>query len=110
MRHLTKPDIAFTANQVCQFLHQSRISHLQAIKRIFRYMKRTIYHGLVFNLSSNFNLVAYVNSDWSYDPDDHRSTTGACIFLGPNLLTLTTKKQFSMSPSNTEALALTAAK
>jgi hypothetical protein len=100
---LSRPDIAFTVNQVCQFMHHPRTSHLQAVKRIYRYIKGTIKHGLSFHSSTNYNLTAFSNLDWASFLDDHRSTTGACIFLGPNLLTWTAKKQSTVSRSSAEA-------
>lgn len=36
---LTKPDIAFSVNQVCRFMHQPRTSHLKVVKCILRFIK-----------------------------------------------------------------------
>lgn len=33
----TRPDIAFIVNQVCQYMHSIRKTHLEAAKRIMRY-------------------------------------------------------------------------
>ena len=110
---LSRPDIAFAVNQVCQFMHHPWTSHLQVVKRIYRYVKGTIEHGLSFHSSTDYNLTAFSDSDWAGSLDDRRSTTGACIFLGPNLLTWTAKKQSTVSRSSAEAeyraLATTAA-
>ncbi|XP_058202763.1 uncharacterized mitochondrial protein AtMg00810-like [Rhododendron vialii] len=99
---LSRPDIAFAVNQVCQFMQHPKTSHLQVVKRIYRYIKGTIEHGLSFHYSSDNTLRAFSNADWP-GLDDRRSTTGACIFLGPNLLTWTAKKQSTVSRSSTEA-------
>ena len=45
---LTRPDIAFAVNQVCQFMHDPRTTHWMAVKRILRFLKGTITHGLHF--------------------------------------------------------------
>lgn len=40
---LTCPDIAYSINKVCQFMHNLTVPHWQAVKRILRYLKNTIY-------------------------------------------------------------------
>ncbi|CAL8996386.1 unnamed protein product, partial [Prunus brigantina] len=94
-------------------MHNPRSTHLQAVKRIYRYIKGTIEHGILFRSSTDFSLQGFSDADWAGSLDDRRSTTGACIFLGPNLLTWTAKKQSTVSRSSSEAeyraLATTAA-
>ena len=43
---LTRPDIAFAVNKVCQFLHSPTSDHFTAVKRIQRYISGTIDFGL----------------------------------------------------------------
>ena len=43
---LTRPEIAFAVNKVCQFLSQPLEEHWAVVKRILRYLKGTITHGL----------------------------------------------------------------
>jgi hypothetical protein len=43
---LTRPDIAFSVNKVCQFLHAPTIVHCVAVKRILRYIKQSTKLGL----------------------------------------------------------------
>jgi len=100
---LSRPDISFAVNQVCQFMQNPRSSHLQVVKRILRYIKGTVEQGLVFHQSDDFTLRSFSDADWAGSVDDRRSTTGACIFFGPNLLTWTAKKQSTVSRSSTEA-------
>ena len=35
----TRPDIAFSVHQVCQFMQQPMVEHFTAVKRILRYLK-----------------------------------------------------------------------
>lgn len=84
---LTRPNIAHVVNQVCKFMHTPTTEHWKAAKRILRYIKGTIHYGLKFRRSNLIRLQVCVNSDWAGDPDDRRSTTGSCIYVGSNLVT-----------------------
>lgn len=103
---LTRPDITYSVNKVCQFMSNPLETHWKAVKRILRYLKGTIYHGLLLRPAQPgavFSLRAYCDSDWATDPDDRRSTSGSCIFFGPNLVSWSAKKQQLVSRSSTEA-------
>ncbi len=105
---LTRPDIAYTVNKLSQFLQAPTILHLQACKRVLRYLQSTTHFGIQFFHSG---LTAYSDADWRFDPDDKRSVGGYCVFLGPNLISWCSKKQHIISRSSAEseyrALALT---
>ncbi|MCI59098.1 retrovirus-related pol polyprotein, partial [Trifolium medium] len=49
---LTHPDIALSVNKVCQFMANPFESHWLAVKRILRYLKGTLNHGLLINPST----------------------------------------------------------
>jgi hypothetical protein len=61
----TRPDITYAVQQVCQFMHVPRDVHFQAVKRILRYLKRTIGYGVRFLPCSYPSLVCYVDADWA---------------------------------------------
>ncbi|MCI14971.1 retrovirus-related Pol polyprotein from transposon TNT 1-94, partial [Trifolium medium] len=103
---LTRPDIAFSVNKVCQFMAQPLESHWKAVKRILRYLKGTLSHGLLLAPSSTtlpISLRAYSDADWATNQDDRRSTSGSCIYFGPNLVSWGSKKQPLVARSSTEA-------
>ncbi|GAU39478.1 hypothetical protein TSUD_159100 [Trifolium subterraneum] len=103
---LTRPDIAYSVNKVCQFMSHPLESHWKAVKRILRYLKGTISHGLLLHpspFSPPFSLRAYSDADWATDQDDRRSTSGSCIYFGPNLISWGSKKQQLVARSSTEA-------
>ncbi|KAJ9536818.1 hypothetical protein OSB04_un000042 [Centaurea solstitialis] len=60
----TRPDIAFAVQQVCLYMHDPREPHFQALKRILRYIRGTLAHGLQIHVSPSKNLTAYSNADW----------------------------------------------
>ncbi|KAL5579060.1 hypothetical protein UlMin_011502 [Ulmus minor] len=88
----TRPDFAFSVNKVCQFMHKPTEVHWQAIKRILRYLARTINHGICFIATPNTTLTAFTDADYASSPNDRRSTGGFCIYLGDNLVSWSCSK------------------
>jgi hypothetical protein len=99
----TRLDISFAVNKVCQFLSQRTEVHWEAVKRILRYVKGTIDTGLRFRKSSLLDVSIFTDADWARCVDDRRSTGGYAVFVGPNLVSLSSKKQPTVSRSSTEA-------
>ena len=56
---LTRPDISFAVNKVCQFMHNHTNIHWKAINRILCYLKFSVNHGLFIQPSSSFHLFVY---------------------------------------------------
>jgi hypothetical protein len=100
---LTRPDISFCVNRVCQFLSASTTTHWTAVKRILRYVHDTSDMGLCITRSNANLLSAFSDADWAGNPDDRRSTGGYAIFLGNNLVSWSSRKQPTISRSSTEA-------
>nr|GEU41788.1 hypothetical protein [Tanacetum cinerariifolium] len=70
-----------------------KVSHLYAVKRIFRYLKGQSKLGLLYPKDSPFDLVAYTDSDSVGASLDRKSTTGDCQYLGCRLISWQCKKQ-----------------
>lgn len=81
---LTRPDIAFLVNKVCQFLLAPTDEHWKAVKRILRYLCGTVDLGLTLSTSSDFTLHTFSDADWTGCPDDKKSTGSSLIFIGNN--------------------------
>lgn len=83
-------------------MQDSREPHWTAIKRILRYLKDTIEYTFCIHKLSSHQLIAFSDSDWAGCPDDRKSTSGCCVFLGKNLISWISKKQPTVSQSSTE--------
>ena len=80
-----------------------RYPHYDAVLRILRYLKGTIFYGLHFSSHSSLTLQAYSDADWAGDPTDRRSIIGYCFMLGDSLISWRSKKQTVVARSSTEA-------
>jgi histone deacetylase 1/2 len=100
---LTRPDLSFAVNKICQFLHAPTTTHWTAAKRILRYVQGTLKVGITFQKSNSTLLSAFSDADWAGCLDDRRSTGGFAIFFGPNLISWSARKQATVSCSSTEA-------
>ena len=109
LRYLTctRPDILYSVGLVSRYMEEPKKSHLQAARRIFRYIQGTISHGLFYSSSQNSHLVGYSDSDWGGDLDDRKSTTGFVFFMGNTAFTWFSKKQpiVTLSTCETEYVA-----
>jgi histone deacetylase 1/2 len=103
---LTRPEISYSVNKVCQFMSHPLESHWVAVKRILRYLKGTLQQGLLLSPAPPTkvpSLHAFCDADWASDPDDRRSTSGAAIYFGSNLISWWSRKQTVVARSSTEA-------
>ncbi|PKU80266.1 putative mitochondrial protein [Dendrobium catenatum] len=69
---ITRPDIAFTINSICQCMHQPRNCDFAALKRLLRYIKGTADFGLPITRGS-LCLRSYSDADWATDPVERKS-------------------------------------
>ncbi|GJU54494.1 uncharacterized mitochondrial protein-like protein [Tanacetum coccineum] len=71
-----RPDIMFAVCACARYQVNPKVSHLHAVKRIFRYLKGQPKLGLWYLKDSPFDLVAYTDSDYAGASLDRKSTTG----------------------------------
>nr|GEW07042.1 hypothetical protein [Tanacetum cinerariifolium] len=103
-----RPYIRFVVCACARFQVNPKISHLHAVKKIFRYLKGQPKLGLWYPKDSPFDLVAYTDSDYAIASLDRKSTTGCCQFLGCRLISWYRKKHTVVANSKTEAKYITA--
>ena len=93
--------MAFNVHQLCQFMSKHTSVHLEATKRVLRYIEGTLHHGISFS-PGPLTLTAFFDVDWAGNPTDKRSTIGLLVFLGPNPISWSTKKKNIVSCSFTK--------
>ena len=105
----SRPDITFAVSACARHQVTPLTSHLNAVKKIFKYLKGQPKLGLWYPRESPFMLEAYSDSDYAGANLDRKSTTGGCQFLGRRLISWQCKKQTIVATSSTEAEYVAAA-
>nr|GEX59887.1 RNA-binding protein 34 [Tanacetum cinerariifolium] len=75
----SRPDIMFVVCACARFQVTPKVSHLYALKRIFRYLKGQPKLGLWYPKDSPFEWEAYTDSDYAGASLDRKSTIGGFI-------------------------------
>ncbi|GJW63593.1 retrovirus-related pol polyprotein from transposon TNT 1-94 [Tanacetum coccineum] len=106
----SRPDIQFSVCLCALFQKALKTSHLEAVKRIFRYIKGTTHLGLWYPKGTSIETVVYADSDHAGDYVDRKSTSSICTFVGCCLTSWFSKKQTALAISTTEAEYVSAGK
>lgn len=78
---LTRPDISYAVNKLSQFMHSPLQTHWAAKKRLLRYLKHTIHHGLFLHRQSPLIIHGFSYSDWAGNRDDRTSTAQPLSYI-----------------------------
>lgn len=100
---ITRPDIQFAINFICQRMHSPTESDFGLLKCILRYLRGISSMGLHLYKTSDMALIFFSDSDWAGCHDTRRSTSGLCALLGSNLVSWSAKRQPTVSRSSIEA-------
>ncbi|GJW07666.1 putative ribonuclease H-like domain-containing protein [Tanacetum coccineum] len=98
-----------TNKALLRLMKLQSLTHLHAVKRIFRYLKGQPKLGLWYPRDSPFDLEAFSDSDYAGASLDRKFTTGGCQFLGKRLISWQCKKQTIDANSTTKAEYVAAA-
>ncbi|KAK2980732.1 hypothetical protein RJ640_011712 [Escallonia rubra] len=121
---LTRPDISYAVGVMSRYMQNPKKLHLEAVRRILRYVKGTLDYGIIYKKGgdcklvgfcdadyagdhdtrcSTTGLVGFSDSDWAGCLDDRRSTSGSIFNLGSGTITWTSKRQATVALSSSEA-------
>nr|GEX36469.1 Gag-Pol polyprotein [Tanacetum cinerariifolium] len=98
----SRPDLIYAVCLCVRYQAKPTEKNLNAVNRIFRYLKRTINMGLWYSKDTGMSLTAYTDADHARCQDTKRSTSGSAQFLGDKLVSWSSKKQKSIAISSTE--------
>jgi hypothetical protein len=100
----TRPDLTYAVGYVSRFLKQPTEEHLQAVKRILRYIAGMLQYGLRYGRRTGTTRpMGYCDSDLTGDIDTRKRTTCALFFLGKSLVSWQSLRQWVVALSSCEA-------
>nr|GFA26809.1 uncharacterized mitochondrial protein AtMg00810-like [Tanacetum cinerariifolium] len=99
----SRPDLQFPICMCAQYQARPTEKHVYKVKRIFRYLRRTVNRGLWYSKDSSVALTAFADADHAGCQDTCRSTYGSVQFLGERLISWLSKRQKSAAISSKKA-------
>jgi hypothetical protein len=80
----TRPELTYSVCYLSRFMEAPKQEHLDAVKRVLRYVAGTVNYDLLYprRKSESLQILGYSDSDMAGDIDDCKSTTGVVFFLG----------------------------
>jgi hypothetical protein len=101
----TRPDLAYAIGALGRHAATPGEEHMQALDRVFRYLKATKDWTLTYQRGApeGLTLTGYSDADWANDLGDRKSTSGYVFKLAGGAISWSSKKQPSVALSSTEA-------
>ncbi|GJX25831.1 retrovirus-related pol polyprotein from transposon TNT 1-94 [Tanacetum coccineum] len=96
----SRPGLQFVICMCARYHARPTEKYLHAVKRIFRYLKRTVNQGLWYEKDSSIALTEFADADHVGCQDTRRSTSGSMQLLGDRLVSWSSKRQKSIAISS----------
>ena len=100
---ITRPELCYAVHILSQFMQAPTEAHMEAARRVLRYLKGNPGQGLLLKADADLNVFAFCDSDWGACPLTRRSLTGYFVTIGGSPVSWKTKKQSIVSRSSAEA-------
>ncbi|MCO5577069.1 hypothetical protein L7F22_030891 [Adiantum nelumboides] len=100
---ISRPDLSYAIGLVSQFMQLPRKPHLDAVRRILRYVRATLDYALFYDAGTQVQVHGYTDSDWAGSSSDRRFTSSYMFSFGSAAITWSSKKQPTVALSSTEA-------
>ncbi|GJT56959.1 retrovirus-related pol polyprotein from transposon TNT 1-94 [Tanacetum coccineum] len=98
----SRPDIVQAVYYCARYQARSTEKRFKEVKRIFRYLKRTINIGLWYPKDFGFELTVFLDADHAGCLDTRKSTSGGIQFRGDKLVSWMSKKRYCTAMSSAE--------
>ncbi|XP_052477970.1 secreted RxLR effector protein 161-like [Gossypium raimondii] len=102
-------DIMFAVSLLSRYMHCCNVNHYRVAKRVLRYIRGTLSHGVKFVKAERVKLLRDSNSDWVWSTEHIKSTSSYFFTLGSSLFCSSSKKQEKVAQSTTKVEYVAAA-
>jgi hypothetical protein len=99
----TRPDIAFATGYVARYASNPNQVHMDAVNRIFAYLKSDTRKGIVYSDKHGLQLRGFVDSDFAGCEDSRKSTTGWVFTLAGGPISWSSQRQKTVATSTMDA-------
>ncbi|KAL0844254.1 hypothetical protein Bca101_017500 [Brassica carinata] len=99
----TRPDLQFSVIMLSRYMSKPTMLHLQAVKRVLRYLRGTVDFGIWYKRGGSGELSVYTDSDFAGDSDSRKSTSGYVFLMDGSAVAWLSKKPPIVTLSTTEA-------
>ncbi|KAG6526600.1 hypothetical protein ZIOFF_016592 [Zingiber officinale] len=100
----TRPDLSYSVGMASRYMERPTIMHHRVVKQILRYLKGTIYFGLVYIKGpQEIGIFGYSDSDLAGDLDGRKSTSGMTFYFNESLVSWNSQRQKTVALSSCEA-------
>ena len=100
----TRPDLTYSVNYLSRYMSNPSSKHMNAAKRVLRYIKGTSSFGLRYERGmKKHSIQGFSDSDFAGDSYDRKSTCRQVFFIGNSAITWNTVKQGVVVLSSCEA-------
>lgn len=99
----TRPYISYSFQNLSQFMHKPKKSHLNVVIRLLRYLKGSPGKGVAITKSNTFGLNGFVDVDWANCLSSRRPITSYLIYIRNSIVSWKSKKQSIVWRSSTES-------
>ena len=107
----TRADIAYATTQLAKYMNNPTQDHLNAAKRVLRYLKRTQNYGILMTGTDKEtpHIEGFTDASYADDKDTAKSTGGYLFTCAGGLISWKSGRQPTVSQSTTEAEYISAA-
>jgi hypothetical protein len=100
---IARPDLSYAVGVVSQFMQTPQKPHLDAVRRILKYIKHILQCGIFYEAKNQLQVHGYTDVDWASNVSNRKSTNGFMFSFGSGDVSWSSKKQPIVTLLSTEA-------